>query len=73
VFDRIKSVAYHLALPPQVRSHNVIHVVFLKKFASVPLAVPVQLPPIKHDRVLPLPEHDLRARPNRGTWEIWVK
>jgi hypothetical protein len=73
VLERIGALAYRLALPPQSRIHNVFHVVFLKKFHGAPPATPATLPPIKHGRILPEPEKALRARLNRGVWEIMVK
>jgi hypothetical protein len=73
VLARIGSVAYKLALPPKCRIHDVFHVVFLKKFTGTPPATVPRLPPIKHGRVLPQPEKVLRARLNRGMWEILVQ
>jgi hypothetical protein len=73
VLERISALAYHLELPPQFHIHNVFHMLFLKKFNGSPSAAPATLPPIKHGRVLPKPEKVLRARLNRGVWEIMVK
>jgi hypothetical protein len=73
VLARIGPVAYKLALPPKCRIHDVFHVVFLKKFTGTPPATVPRLPPIKHGRVLPQPEKVLRARLNRGVWEILVQ
>jgi hypothetical protein len=53
VLARIGPVTYRLALLSKSRSHDVFHVVFLKKFNGTSPAVVPLLPPIKHDRVLP--------------------
>ena len=44
--------------------------VFVKKFVGEPSASVVPLPPIKHGRVLPVPEKVLRVRFNKGTWDL---
>jgi hypothetical protein len=51
----------------------VFHVVFLKKFEGAPPTEIPQLPPIQHGRVLPTPLKVLRARLNRGRWEVLVQ
>jgi len=71
---RIGPVAYRLQRPPPPPPsiHPVFHVVFLKKFVGdLPTEV-VQLPPMKNGRVLPVPAHVLKARLNRGQWQILV-
>lgn len=72
VVERIGPLAYRLALPPRLRIHLVFHVVFLKPFQGQPPTQVVQLPPIHHGRVLPTPAKVLRARLNRGIWEVLV-
>jgi hypothetical protein len=56
-----------------VRIHCVFHVVLLKKYTSKPPAEVVPLPPIRHGRVVPVPSKVLKARLNRGTWEVLVR
>jgi hypothetical protein len=73
VVDRVGPVAYRLALPPGSRLHAVFHVVFLKKFEGAPPTEIPQLPPMQHGRVLPTPLKVLRARLNRGRWEVLVQ
>jgi hypothetical protein len=73
VVERVGAVAYRLALPPGSRLHSVFHVVFLKEFVGEPPTTVDQLPPIQHGRVLPTPLKVLRARLNRGRWEILVQ
>lgn len=73
VLERVGSVAYKLALPSTAKIHNVFHVVFLKKFVGTPPDSPVALPPLVHGRVLPAPSQVVKARLNRGTWELLVK
>ena len=54
VEECVKPLAYCLVLPPRVRIYYVFHMVFLKKFVGEPPVDIVQLPPIKHGRVLQL-------------------
>jgi len=54
VEECVRPLAYCLALSPRVRIHHVFHMVFLKKFVGEPPIDIVQLPPIKHGRVLQL-------------------
>jgi hypothetical protein len=72
ILKRIGSLAYRLDLPPQARIHNVFYVVFLKKFEGAPPDVVVPLPPLHHGRVVPLPDRVIKARLNRGNWELLV-
>ena len=48
------------------------HVGLLKKFEGTPPTAMVPLPPIHHGRALPVPAKVLRARLNRGTWEVLI-
>lgn len=73
VLERIGTLAYRLQLPPKSRKHDVVHVVFLKRFHGDLPATQVQLPPIRNGRVLPTPEIIRRAHLNRGKWELLVK
>jgi hypothetical protein len=72
VVERIGDVAYRLQLPAKAHIHDVFHVALLKKFKGLPLTTTVPLPPIQHGRVLQTPAKVLRARLNRGIWEILV-
>jgi hypothetical protein len=56
VLECISSVAYHLALPPRACIHNIFHLVFLKKFVGEPPVDMASLPPVKHGKVLSLPD-----------------
>jgi hypothetical protein len=73
VIEKIGSLAYHLELPPRAQIHNVFHVVFLKPFVGDRPVDVIQLPPIKHGKVLPVPAKIVKARLNRGNWEVFVR
>lgn len=73
IIERVGTVACRLQLPPKAQIHGVFHVVFLKKHVSVPPSDIVQLPPIRHGKVLPTPSNVTRARLNRGTWKLSVQ
>ena len=66
-------MSYKLQLPPNARIHDVFHVDLLKKFEGTVPTQLVPLPPLLHGRVIPSPEKVLRARLNRGVWELLVK
>jgi hypothetical protein len=51
----------------------VFHVSLLKKFEGTNLVALVPLPDILHGRVIPTPDKVLKARLNRGVWEIQVQ
>jgi hypothetical protein len=72
IIEKIGEVAYHLQLPEKARIHNVFHVALLKKFQGTPPVSIVPLPPLQHGRVLATPAKVMKARLNRGTWEVLV-
>jgi len=72
VTARVGAVAYRLRLPVSAKIHDVFHVSLLKKFVGTPPSEVVQLPPITRGHIVPVPEHIVRARLNRGVWELLV-
>jgi hypothetical protein len=66
-------MAYRLQLPPRARIHDVFHVTFLKRFDGVVLTAIAPLPPIVRDRVVPMPQEVVRAKPTTNSWELLVK
>ncbi|KAF0933831.1 hypothetical protein E2562_019286 [Oryza meyeriana var. granulata] len=72
IVERVGPVAYRLQLPPKAKIHDVFHVVFLKQFVGTPPTALVPLPPLSRGRVVPTPESIIRARLNRGHWELLV-
>ena len=73
ILSKIGSVAYELDLPTGSRIHNVFHVSLLKALKGPPPETITELPPIHEGRVLPVPHSILRARINRGRWELLVR
>jgi hypothetical protein len=73
VVQKVGEAAYKLQLPSRARIHDVFHVSLLKKYEGPAPAAVVPLPDILHGKVLPSPDKVLRARLNRGVWEILVK
>jgi hypothetical protein len=73
VLQRIGKVSYKLELPSRAKIHNVIHVSVLKKYEGAAPEQIVQLPDLLHGQVLPTPDQVLRARLNRGVWELLVQ
>ena len=65
-------VAYRLELPAKARIHDVFHVSILKKFEDTPPSSIVPLPDLLNGRVIPSLEKVVRARLNRGVWELLV-
>jgi hypothetical protein len=73
VLQQVGEVSYKVQLPQNARIHDVFHVSLLKKFEGTnPIAL-VPLPDILHGRVIPTPDKVLKARLNRGVWEIQVQ
>jgi hypothetical protein len=72
VTSRIGKVSYKLQLPARARIHDVFHVSLLKKFEGTAPTAIVPLPEILHGRVIPTPDKVLKARLNRGVWELLV-
>jgi len=72
VVERVGTVAYRLQLPANAKIHDVFHVGLLKKFEGTPPTSVPPLPPLVHGRVLPTPEKVIRARLNRGVWQLLV-
>jgi hypothetical protein len=73
VTPRIGQVSYGLKLPDRACIHDMFHVSLLKKFeGATPSEVP-QLLQLLHRKVIPSPERVMRARLNRGVWELLVK
>jgi hypothetical protein len=73
VTERIGAMAYRLQLPPKARIHDVFHVALLKKYVGDPPGAIMLLPPLLHGRVIPTPSIAVRARLNRGQWQILVQ
>jgi hypothetical protein len=72
ILAKIDSVAYRLELPPRARIHNVFHVGLLKPYHGPAPSAPPPLPAMFNGRVLPVPQHALRARLSRGVWQVLV-
>jgi hypothetical protein len=72
IIEKIGELAYRLQLPEKARIHNVFHVALLKKFQGTPPVSMVPLPPLQHGRILATPAKVMKARLNRGTWEVLV-
>jgi hypothetical protein len=73
VTTKIGEISYRLQLPAHARIHDVFHVSLLKKFEGTAPAVAPQLPTLLHGKVIPSPDRVLRARLNRGVWELLIK
>jgi hypothetical protein len=73
ILERIHQVSYRLQLLAKVKIHDVFHASLLKKFESNPPESIVQLPEFLHGRVVPSPDSVVKARFNRGVWEVLVQ
>lgn len=73
VISKVGSVAYHLEMPEQSGVHNVFHVSTLKPFHGIPPGHVSILPPLHHEQVQLQLANVLRARLNRGVWELLVQ
>lgn len=73
VIQHIGDVSYKLQLPPRAKIHDVFHVSLLQNFVGDVLTAIVPLPPLLHGRVFPEPESVVKARMNRGVWELLVR
>jgi hypothetical protein len=73
VLQKVGEVSYMVQLPQNARIHDVFHVSLLKKFEGITPAALVPLPHILCGKVIPTPDKVLKARLNRGVWEIQVQ
>lgn len=73
VTARIGSVSYRLQLPARARIHGVFYVSLLKRFEGAAPTDVVPLPELLHGKVVSTPDKIMKARLNRGAWEILVK
>ena len=72
IIESVGVVAYHLRLPPQAHIHDVFHVALLKRYIGDPPSDIIPLPPTLHGHVIPTPAEVVRARLNRGRWQLLV-
>lgn len=73
ILQHIGDVLYKLQLPANARIHEVFHVALLKKFQGDPPAAPVPLPAVLRGKMLPVLSKVVKARLNRGVWELLVQ
>jgi hypothetical protein len=72
ILQHIEDISYKVQLLAKARVHDVFHVALLKKVeGEVPPAI-VPLPEILNGKVLPTPATVVKARLNRGVWELLV-
>lgn len=60
-------------MPEQTGVHNVFHVSTLKPFHGISPGQVSSLPPLHHGQVQLQPANIIRARLNRGVWELQVQ
>jgi hypothetical protein len=72
ILKRIGEVSYKLQLSARACIHDVFHVALLKKFEGTTPSQVVPLPDILHGRVIRSPAKVVKARLNRGVWELLV-
>ena len=73
LLERVGIVLYRLKLLDGTRLHDVFHVGMLKPHKGDHPTSSTALPPTHDGRLLPAPDHALRAQLRRGTWFILVK
>ena len=78
ILERIRVVAYRLALPPSLaKVHNVFHISMLRKCVSDPDQI-VELQPLQFEKVLSYAEHpikilDVQERQLRNRTQTFLK
>ncbi|KAG8655560.1 hypothetical protein MANES_04G056666v8 [Manihot esculenta] len=72
ILKRIDDVAYPLALPPISKVHDVFHASLLKHFKGSPPSTMPTSSTLHDGHVVSKPQQILKARINRGEWEILV-
>jgi hypothetical protein len=73
IVERIRQVAYRLALPAGARLHDVFHVGLLKPFYDAPPPRPPPLPALEEVHLVSIPAKVLQARRTLDSWELQVE